>query len=306
MYELQGDWERVLALSANTNVFLTFEWLTTWWRNFKGGRELWVIVAERNSEVIGIAPLAVSRNRLCTELEFLGRPGSDYSDFIWNPDNLGCLGSLLEFLWRGFGGDIVTLAGIREDSGSFGPLVAAFQKAGRPACYRPSYPAPYLTIDRGWDDYRKRVRKKLLQDTGRQVRRLQELGTLVFDQCLDPGTINSLIDEMVAQKRARFRATGAKDAFKDGRLIAFYHEIAEIFRRKGWLDLSYVRLDDTTLAVHFGFVYCNRFYYYMPSFNGEYAVYSPSRVLLNHQLQHAFNDGLTEFEFPGWRRPIQV
>ena len=67
---------------------------------------------------------------------------------------------------------------------------------------------------------------------------------------------------------------GAKDIFNDGRLSAFYRDVAANFLSKGWLDLSYLKLDDTVLAAHFGFVYGHRFYYYMPSFRPEYAVYS--------------------------------
>ena len=294
---MQGDWDRLLTQSSNRNVFLTFDWLTTWWRNFKDGRELFVVVAERGGEVVGIAPLVTTRGRLGARLEFLGRPGSDYSDFIGTAERPLCVNSLLEFIWSTWGGDIVALEGVPEDSPHLDQLVAAFGHPDRPACHKPLYLAPYLRIDRGWEEYRKTVRKKLVQDTGRQMRRLQEQGTVIFERCPDTESAGVLVEEMISQKRARFRATGAKDIFSDRRFSAFYHEITERFLPKGWLDVSYVQLDGTVLAIHFGFIYHDRFFYYMPSFRQEYSVYSPSRLLLNHQLQAAFEDGLTEFDF---------
>jgi len=299
LHGLRGDWGRLLAMSTNWNVFLTFEWLAIWWRHFGEGKELFVVVAKQDGETVGIAPLAITRCRLLTTLHFLGRPGSDYSDFIWSPEHSSSLAPLFEFIWSTCDADMVVLEGIREDSASFQHLASAFEQMARPVSYKADYPCPYLPIVQDWDTYSRKVRKKLIQDTGRQIRRLQEQGRLVFDRCLDGENAGALVEEMIAQKRARFWATGAKDIFSDGRLAAFYHEVAEEFLPRGWLDLSYLQLDETVLAVHFGFVYGNRLFYYMPSFRQEYAVYSPSRLLLSRQLEDAFADGLAEFDFLG-------
>ena len=302
---LKRDWERLTPESPGANVFLTYEWLTTWWKHFGNENELFLAVAERDDEVVCIAPLFSSRSRLLKKLQFLGRPGSDYSDFIYASDSPPELGPLLDYIWSVWRGDMILLEGISEDSPTFRQLAEATGRKARPTCLQASYPAPYLPILRPWEEYRKTLRKKLVQDTERQIRRLEQLGTLVFDRCLDEVSARQILDEMLAHKRARFRSTGAKDIFEDGRLPTFYREVAGVFLGKGWLDLSYMRLDDAMLALHFGFVFGGRFFYYMPSFREEYAVYSPSRLLLVRQLQGAFDDGLAEFDFLGGDDPYK-
>ena len=267
--------------------------------HFKEGRELSVVVARKDGKVAGIAPLAVAHGRLGSVLHFLGQPGSDYSDFIVPEDSSLELDYLLEpVLSDGGGGwDVATLQGIPGDSPSFQGLVNRWDGMKPRGSYSPVVPSPFLPIDKTWDAYEKDLRKMLVADTRRQLRRLQELGTLGFHECGGSGEVTRLVDEMVQLKRARYRATGARDIFNNGHVAAFYRDVALKLRQRGWLDLSYLELDGTPLAIHFGFVYAGRFLYYMPSFRQEYASFSPGRLLAYHLLQRAFETGLKEFDF---------
>ena len=300
-YQLEDDWTALLARCRNPSVFLTFEWLSSWWEHFKEGRELFVVVTREDGKVAGIAPLAVAHGRLGNRLHFLGQPGSDYSDFIIPEDSSIELDYLLKLaLSNGGGGggwDIAMLEGIPGDSPSFHRLVDRWEGMKPRGSYSPLVPSPYLPIEKTWDAYEKDVRKKLIADTRRQLRRLEELGTLGFRECSDSGEVARLVDEMVQLKRARYRATGARDIFSNGHVGTFYRDVALKLLQRGWLDLSYLELNGTPLAIHFGFVYADRFLYYMPSFRQEYASFSPGRLLAHHLLQRAFEAGLKEFDF---------
>src|ERR1035437_10130070 len=86
---LREEWDRLLAGSASDGVFLTWEWLRTWWSHLAGRHELRIVAVRRGGELITLAPLAVRPGPLRRLLpfravEFLGTgtAGSDYLDLI--------------------------------------------------------------------------------------------------------------------------------------------------------------------------------------------------------------------------------
>src|SRR5579871_985475 len=86
---LQGEWDELLQTSAADNLFLTFEWLYTWWKHFGTRRRLSILALRSNQELVAIAPFwterpILSRGQLLPTVQFLGSGsvGSDYLDVI--------------------------------------------------------------------------------------------------------------------------------------------------------------------------------------------------------------------------------
>ncbi len=85
---LREEWTRLLVSNKSNCLFLTWEWLFTWWRHLADGRRLLLLTVRMDGDLVGIAPLAVSpRFRFgyaLETLEFLGcgHVGSDYLDII--------------------------------------------------------------------------------------------------------------------------------------------------------------------------------------------------------------------------------
>jgi CelD/BcsL family acetyltransferase involved in cellulose biosynthesis len=73
--------------------------------------------------------------------------------------------------------------------------------------------------------------------------------------------------------------------------------VAKKFFRKGWLSLSFVRIGDATVALHFGFSFKGIFYYYLPGYNPDFEKYSIGRVLLLDLLRQSFISALKKFDF---------
>jgi CelD/BcsL family acetyltransferase involved in cellulose biosynthesis len=88
-YCLNKLWNKLLQQSAVDTIFLTWEWMYTWWECFNDGKRLFIVTAKVDDEIVGIAPLHVTRSLLFgilsrRSLEFLGSDGviTEYSDFI--------------------------------------------------------------------------------------------------------------------------------------------------------------------------------------------------------------------------------
>lgn len=56
---LQEDWSKLLADSANNNLFLSWEWIYTWWKTFSGfySFEFCLLACRHRGKLVGLAPL---------------------------------------------------------------------------------------------------------------------------------------------------------------------------------------------------------------------------------------------------------
>src|SRR5437867_2240264 len=87
--EMRETWNALLAESDSDCLFLTWEWLTTWWRHLAGDRRLFIPTVSHRGEIIAIAPMVVRPPGLSSVLPFpaiefmgTGSIGSDYLDVI--------------------------------------------------------------------------------------------------------------------------------------------------------------------------------------------------------------------------------
>jgi CelD/BcsL family acetyltransferase involved in cellulose biosynthesis len=93
---LAGEWTELLAASRSDCLFLTWEWLFTWWKHLSGARRLSILAVRSRGELIALAPFASRPRRLekflsVGALEFLGTGsvGSDYLEQLSNLDSRG-------------------------------------------------------------------------------------------------------------------------------------------------------------------------------------------------------------------------
>src|SRR5712691_3966287 len=87
-FKLRDEWNALLESSASPCVFLTHEWLSTWWKHLSEGRKLAILSARAGGKLIGILPLTIRAPQYARMIprvaEFIGSGviGSDYLDAI--------------------------------------------------------------------------------------------------------------------------------------------------------------------------------------------------------------------------------
>jgi CelD/BcsL family acetyltransferase involved in cellulose biosynthesis len=90
---LRSEWQALLRGNEADCLFLTWEWLSCWWRYVSQRRRLCLLTVRRDGELVAIAPFAIrppEPRRIVPfrTLEFMrmGDVGSDYMDLIVRPD----------------------------------------------------------------------------------------------------------------------------------------------------------------------------------------------------------------------------
>ena len=294
---LEADWRRIYEECGASNPFLSYEWLTAWWRHFGEGKQLSVVVVELNGDTVAIAPLMRVKSAGITKLQFLGKPISDYSDFLIGKEGEHCVGPLVQFIQREMQWDAVELRGITNDSPNLCVLQDAWPTTSGLNRWHVWTVAPYLRLDSNWSEYHDSLKKGLRADNRRQIRRLEQQGELSFREYDALSEVLQLFHRLTDQKSQRFLATGAVDPLKDGRILAFYKDVVSRLWQSGHIHVSTLNIGDHPIAVHFGFICGQRYFYYLPSFDSNFSNFSPGRLLLFNLIRNSFHQGLREFDF---------
>jgi CelD/BcsL family acetyltransferase involved in cellulose biosynthesis len=300
---LRCEWSELLESSDADCVFLTWEWLHTWWKHLAGGRELSIFAARCGHELIAIAPLAkhppnLARGRPFSTLEFLGtgQAGSDYLDFIVRKGYetqavevlAGVLASKrLALDWTQLKQSGCVAGRIAECLGDDGWVVS---EARTNTC-------PFIPLEgHTWESYLatlgsehrysfKRKWKRLQQDF---AVRLEEVTT--EEQCLDG------VNLVIKLHNLRWQDREDSDAFCSEALAKFHREWAELARKRGWLRLFVLRLNEKPVACIYGFCYRRVFYFYQSGFDPAFANYSVGLVTMGLAIKNALEEGAREYD----------
>src|SRR5207245_5272247 len=156
---LRSEWSELLASSSSDCLFLTWEWLHTWWRHLGKERRLFIVTVRSASQLIAIAPFTSDRAWIgplsIPRLEFAGSGtvGSDYLDIIIRR---GCESEALQALAE-FLADSATsmrLPRVTESGALTVSLATALAGCGWPIVKTAAEVCPFIDLTgQSWDGY---------------------------------------------------------------------------------------------------------------------------------------------------------
>ena len=300
---LAGEWRELLAASESDCLFLTWEWLFTWWKHLSAGRQLAIVVVRADGRLIALAPLASRPPRLARflsmgALEFLGTGtvGSDYLDLIVRRGHASSAipalaGALIE------SGAAARLAQVRSDAPN--PLTFAAELGRHQWSVRATTTevCPFIPLGgHTWDSYLDDLGSAHRYNFRRRLRNLERLGRVRFTRVEAEPARAAALSELVALHRMRWQPRGGSSAF-DRPLVEFHQELSALALARGWLRLYTLRLDDTTVAAVYGFRYRDRFYFYQSGFDPRLARASVGLLAVGLSIKAAVEEDAREYDF---------
>jgi len=298
---LAGAWNSLLGRSPALSVFQTFPWHLCWWRAFGGPYELFVILAHVDSELVGIAPMMIAREkglagRASNHVHFIGsiNHASDYCDFITDPAVPQALEALLEEICVSSRKvDRIDLSHFPSHSPNHVRTLAYVRSRGIRVSVGLEAEAPVRILGDLQADLKTANKSSLKRHTSF----FQKSGELRFHRCESQEEILGYLECFFEQHRTRWSQTGSPSQFLDPAQQVFYRELIREAFPHGWLRFHVVLFNGAPLAFHFGFEYLRRFIWYKPTFDIQYASKYPGEVLIKFLLEDAIRNELEEFDF---------
>jgi CelD/BcsL family acetyltransferase involved in cellulose biosynthesis len=292
-WRLAESWNDLLAHSGFNVVFLTHEWLSAWWRDYGAGHELFIIAVEDDAKLIALAPFMITREK---KLQFIGHDISDYLDLIIAAEPAECFRLIFNEIKKRQGdwsfAEFIYLA---QDSPFFLLWrkeldgLTALRKSLRRDCA--SVVLDLVKAGGNWAVLEKNLPSKRRNDLKRCPRLLGEQGSLSFQRLATLPEITAAFAHFAAHHKRRWQEDGQGSQFDNDRQIEHYLNIAGALAPRGWVELACLKLDDNYIAMAFGYVYGDRYYYYTPTFNPDYWKYSPGNILIKYLIESFYAEG---------------
>ena len=300
---LAADWNSLLAESITHVPFLRYEYLSAWWATRGGGEwpdsELAVVTAHQDGSLVGIAPLFSSRNRdgdpallLLGSIEI-----SDYLDILTRPADLSdFLGGLLDFIAQpgALNWQLLDWHNLPEPSPTLPLLKAEAQKRGWTFSLEKTYHAPSIPLKGDFETYLSGIDKKQRHEIRRKMRRAEDCGRnvrwyIVEDVSSLDAELETFLDLMAEDPE--------KAAFLTPAMRTQMRVICRAAFDSGWLQLSFLEVDEQKAAGYLNFDYLNRIWVYNSGLDRRFMDLSVGWVLLGYLLQWANEHKRSEFDF---------
>jgi len=308
---LRDEWDQLLADSASDCVFLTWEWLRTWWNHLAGRRQLRIAVVRSGGELVALAPLAVrpgSLTRPFRVVEFLGSGtvGSDYLDLIVRK---GVEGESLDALSRALGPSALLLqfGQLRGSRSVAAHLSSRLEQSGWKSVESKVNTCPFIDL-RGhtWTSYLATLGSEHRYNTQRKMKNLSKHFEVVFERVEDEEHRSPALQALIALHNKRWIEHGSSDAFHTAGHVAFHEEFTAHALRRDWLRLYVLRLDGKPASALYGLRYGPTFYFYQSGFDPQYARHSVGLVTMGLAIQSAIEEGAEEYDLLHGGEPYKL
>lgn len=302
---LRPEWNGLLERTQAPSVFLTWEWVSTWWSVYGPGTELYVLaVRDEAGQLIAIAPLQRQPQRgrvgdARVRVRFIGDGGDvtpEYLNVITRPGaEEAAAGALVGHLCRDEGVGAIELRPMPERSpmpqalraafGSQSGLVDCAHDATCPVLDLPGTPEAFLSGQSR--NYRKKIgeyQRRAARDLRVTLRRAR--------------TADEVREDMRELARLhRLRWNDLSGSFRSPQYVAFHQGLALDFLDRGWLRLFSLESDGRRLAMVYCFAYAGRYSFYQSGRDPEFARHRVGLVLMHQVIQEAIAEGATVFDF---------
>jgi CelD/BcsL family acetyltransferase involved in cellulose biosynthesis len=301
---LDPDHDALLDASWNRSVFLTADWLATWLGCFGHQHDVLNLAVRRSGELIGAAPLAVSRSGPAGRVRRLVMVGQqptagEHLDLIATRGEettvaeavVAVLTGALRRRW-----DALTIQRVLADSPVLPGLVTALNRAGCQARVIPSGPSPYTELPGTPEELlkgRSRNFRSQVRQSRNRVDRLGEVEVLHLGRGLD---LDRGFDELVRLHRARWAGASSFDTEAK---VSFHRALSRRLAAGDRLFLSLLTVDGATVGARYDFVFDDKIWCVQGGWDPAHSAARPGMFLTDDVLRWGIERGLREYDFLG-------
>lgn len=298
---LQDPWNQLVERSLENIPFLTYDWLSAWWRAFAGDRQMHLVTAWRNGGLCGLAPLVyTTKKRFGRRRQILSLWANEHTNrtnFVIAKEGADeVVSAMLEHLlsdaprW-----DLLELGNLDAGSAATGMLLETLRAKNVAFGTEESIRSPYLTLPSNVDEVMAGLSSSFRQTLRRKVRKAKKAGDITVEAV---GSAARLEDVLAISRDTWQHGDGTSIASTET-LKRFYSELAANMAEHGWLQLAFLRRAGKSICFEYNLVYNNKLYNLKLGYRPELGRISPGLVLKYHLLEQLMGTGVREYDFLG-------
>jgi CelD/BcsL family acetyltransferase involved in cellulose biosynthesis len=297
--ELEPEWNDLLHRSNTDVIFLTWEWQSSWWNAYEAG-DLWIVTCrDDDGRLVAIGPWFIQdvdgervvRTIGCVDV-------TDYVDIIAHKD---CVEAVQVYFAHFFAEntrffDRINLCNIPERSLTYISFPDRLRQHHFDADMVLQEVCPVIHLPSEWEGYLAMLDKKQRHEIRRKLRRAESEAELEWYVVGPEHDFEAEAEQFLKLMAA---SQPAKAEFlQDEKNLRFFRRILDVTFEKGWLKLSFLKVNGTPAAAYCDFDYNRQILVYNSGLLPEaYAHLSPGIVLLSYNIQNAIENQRTIFDF---------
>ena len=296
---LRTEWNSLLHESTADCLFLTWEWLFTWWKHLAAERELFILTVRSAGQLLAIAPFArVAGERPLTTFEFLGvgSVGSHYLDIIVRRGSEPAALQALSAYLADYGG-VVHLAQLEKRTSAAAELARMMQLEGWKQVRRNTGVCPYVSLSgHSWESYLASLRPEPRDRFNRRLAQAQSNFEIRFERARTGEECRDALNILIELHNLRWQGHGGSDAFQSTDVVLFHDELSRLALQQDWLRLYTLRFSNQPVAAIYGFMYQGVFYFYQSGYDHNFRKFSVARLAMGLAIKSAIEEGVVEYD----------
>lgn len=305
-YFLRDTWNKILSKSTQDTIFLTWEWLYTWWKMYSSGKQLHILLLqETDGHIIGIAPFYTTFEKVfgvpMRVLKLIGSEEvcSEYLDIISQKDRASeVIKTTANYLQKRLVDcDFFYFKDVREDSIINDVLTQLKQDSNLIYQDRVQTTNPFISLPEREDIFIASLSHNKRSAIKRKEKKLAREHGFLYSTLNNEKHLEEAFHNFVALHQKLWESRGFPGMFKRQNFFRFHETIAKRFVENGWLRLYFLSLNGKPVASLYGFQYRDKFYYYQSGFDPDWKIYGVGKILLNHTIREAIRGKLNEYDF---------
>ena len=311
---LKEDWDTLLKKSRSDTVFLTWEWMYTWWESFQKNKYLFILtVYDENRNLVGIAPLCMDKKKITgipvlNYIKFLGTMpiSSDHLDFIISQGReKETLMAIINYLFQESKWDFCLLSNIPSTSLTSKSLRKIM--GNRPFQSEISQVCPYIPLPTRIEDFNSSLSGNMRNTIKRKKRSLHRkydgFELVIWE---DPEEIDDAMTKLFELHEKRWMLVKHKGNFAKDDVRGFHKKIARTFLNSDMLRLYFLRVQGNDVATLYTFKYNNNLFYYQGGWDPEWSTERVGNILTNLVIEDSIKNGYSEYDFLRGTEPYKI
>jgi CelD/BcsL family acetyltransferase involved in cellulose biosynthesis len=298
----ETEWNQLLSQSFDNNPFLTYEWLTSWWKHFGREREMKIFASEQGANSL-IIPVMYSKCKVLgskrRKVEFIASGDSDYQCFLVTNLQKAAetVNQLIESIIEDSTDvDRILFAEVPEDSFTARLLEKVRGDGFGVSCLATST-CPYVTLPDNYETFSQFLGSNMRRNLKIWERDALKDYRVNFVRYDELGSVEEAMKTFFALHQKSQVAKGNWGVFSDSANRSFHMDVANAFAEKGWLGLFFLTFNDQPVSTVYSYEYRGKLYAYLCGFDTEYARYRPGHLAFKNLIKYGIDKKLKELDF---------
>jgi CelD/BcsL family acetyltransferase involved in cellulose biosynthesis len=306
LQQLHQEWMDLFYRIGCENVFLSFDWMATWWSHWSGMRRLFVVaVRHPTGRLVALAPFCITLPAIgmagLRRLGFLADTfgGADYLDIlIGSGYEAAALSTIVRVViqhrreW-----DYIKLSDSDASSPALVRLRQELKALGMREHVSRASVCPYTALPDSFEQYLGTLSSNMRYNFRRRMRALEREGSLQIIAVQGGAELEQRFGDLIRLHRLRSAQQHRKSHFLEQAEQAFHNDVLPRIAVRGWVRLYVIQIRGAAVAALYGFSLGKKFLFYQSGMDPVWSRLSVGLVMMGWTIAEAIRNGHKEFDF---------